>query len=124
MQAAESSLAAEAPSGHPHVPSAQIMLTAESYLGRAIEILAALFIIGPAYEFASEEIDVTTPALELSNAWRAAALPVGIALMALTAVIQLVSVGKWKLILVGVGTVVVVAAALAALGPVLRGLGN
>jgi tripartite ATP-independent transporter DctM subunit len=206
MQAAESSLAAEAPSGRPLVPSAQIMLTAETYLGRAIEIVAALliaaeivilfagvisryflqrplvwsdelasllflwlaslgavvafrrnehmrmtalvgmtsprvrgflevisiaaalafllFMIGPAYEFASEEIDVTTPALELSNAWRSAALPVGIALMALMAVIQLVSVRTWKLILVGVGTVVVVAAALAALGPVLRGLGN
>jgi tripartite ATP-independent transporter DctM subunit len=206
MQAAESSLAAEAPSGRPLLPSAQIMLTAETYLGRAIEIVAALliaaeivilfagvisryflqrplvwsdelasllflwlaslgavvafrrnehmrmtalvgmtsprvrgflevisiaaalafllFIIGPAYEFASEEIDVTTPALELSNAWRSAALPVGIALMALTAVIQLASVRTWKLILVGVGTVVVVAAALTALGPVLRGLGN
>jgi tripartite ATP-independent transporter DctM subunit len=205
MQAAESSLAADALSGRPP-PSAQIMLTAETYLGRAIEIVAALliaaeivilfagvisryflqrplvwsdelasllflwlatlgavvafrrnehmrmtavvgmtsprvrgflevisiaatlafllFIIGPAYEFASEETDVTTPALELSNAWRAAALPVGIALMALTAVIQLVSVRKWKLILVGVGTVVVVAAAVTALGPVLRGLGN
>src|SRR4029450_9816240 len=39
-----------------------------------------LFMLEPAYEFASEEIPVTTPALELSNGWRASSLPVGLAL--------------------------------------------
>ena len=32
----------------------------------------------PAWEYASEEAFITTPALEISNAWRAAALPTGI----------------------------------------------
>ena len=35
----------------------------------------------PAYEFASDELFVTTPALDISNVWRAAALPVGLGLM-------------------------------------------
>jgi tripartite ATP-independent transporter DctM subunit len=91
-------------------------------IGAALAFL--LFMIEPAYEFASEEIDITTPALELSNAWRAAALPVGLVLMAVVALIQLVSIRNWTVIAVGVGTVAVVIAALTALGPVLNGLGN
>jgi tripartite ATP-independent transporter DctM subunit len=94
----------------------------------AISIAAVLafllLIIEPAYEFASEELFVTTPALELSNAWRASALPVGLGLMALAGVIQLTSLRNWTLIAIGVGTVVLVIAALVALGPALRGLGN
>jgi tripartite ATP-independent transporter DctM subunit len=43
----------------------------------------------PAWEYAAEEQAITTPALELSNLWRAAALPVGIALMAVFAVLRL-----------------------------------
>ena len=35
----------------------------------------------PAWEYAAEERAITTPALELSNLWRAAALPVGLGLM-------------------------------------------
>jgi len=82
-----------------------------------------LFMIEPAYEFASEEIDVTTPALELSNAWRAAALPIGLLLMAIVAVIQLISIRNLTVVAVGLGTVILVIAILAALGPALRGLG-
>jgi tripartite ATP-independent transporter DctM subunit len=94
----------------------------------AISIAAVLafllFIIEPAYEFASEELFVTTPALELSNAWRASALPVGLGLMALMGIIQLISLRNWTLIAIGVGTVVVAIAVLVALGPALRGLGT
>ena len=39
-----------------------------------------LLTIGPAFEFAHEEVMITTPALEISGAWRASALPVGLAL--------------------------------------------
>ncbi len=38
-----------------------------------------LMLLHPAYEFAAEEVFVQTPALEITNAWRAAALPVGFA---------------------------------------------
>jgi tripartite ATP-independent transporter DctM subunit len=91
-------------------------------IGAALAFL--LFLIEPAYEFASEEIDVTTPALELSNAWRATALPVGLVLMALIALVQLVSIRNWTVIAVGAAIVVALIAVFAALGPVLRGLGN
>src|SRR5438874_895984 len=42
-----------------------------------------LLIAWPAYEYAFEESFITTPALQISNIWRAAALPVGIGLMVL-----------------------------------------
>ena len=48
-----------------------------------VAVAAALaflvLIVHPAYEFAAEEVYVTTPALEIANSWRAAAMPVGIA---------------------------------------------
>ena len=49
----------------------------------------------PAFEFADEEAFVTTPALEIPNAWRAAALPVGIgADDRRSAVLRLAQVGE------------------------------
>src|SRR4051794_19296009 len=48
-----------------------------------------LLILGPSYEYAYEESYITTPALQISNVWRAAALPVGTCLMALFAVLRL-----------------------------------
>ena len=39
-----------------------------------------LLILPSAYDFAADEIAVTTPAMQVSDAWRAAALPVGFAL--------------------------------------------
>ena len=91
-------------------------------LGATVAFL--LLIIVPAYEFASEEVIVTTPALEISNAWRASALPTGLGLMALVSILQLVSIRKWRVIAVGVGTVVASMAILWVLSPVLRQLGN
>ena len=91
-------------------------------LGAAAAFL--LLIIVPAYEFAVEEVIVTTPALEISNAWRASALPTGLGLMALVSVLQLAAIGKWRVIAVGMGTIIVCMAILFALSPVLRGLGN
>ncbi|MEI6116949.1 MAG: TRAP transporter large permease subunit [Burkholderiales bacterium] len=43
----------------------------------------------PAFEYALDELQITTPALEISNIWRAAALPVGAALMALAALARI-----------------------------------
>ena len=52
-----------------------------------------LLIVWPAYEYAYEESFITTPALQIANIWRAAALPVGIGLMALFALLRLVRAG-------------------------------
>ena len=54
-------------------------------------------VLHPAYEFASDEMFVTTPALDISNLWRAAALPVGLGLMLVIAFLRLASFGDWRL---------------------------
>jgi len=63
----------------------------------AVATLACLaflaMVVHPAWEYAAEEQAITTPALELSNLWRAAALPVGIALMAVFALLRLLRAG-------------------------------
>jgi tripartite ATP-independent transporter DctM subunit len=59
----------------------------------AVAIAACLAFLAmvafPSWEYASDEAAITTPALGISNAWRAAALPVGLALMAAFAVLRL-----------------------------------
>jgi hypothetical protein len=50
----------------------------------------------PAWEYASEEQYITTPALEVSNLWRAAALPTGIALMMVFAALRLLRESPWR----------------------------
>lgn len=87
--------------------------------------LAFLVLIAwPAYEYAYEEGFITTPALQISNVWRAAALPVGIGLMALFALLRLVRAGDKKLVLSAVLAVAVVLAAFWLAQPWLRPLGN
>src|SRR3954471_20257348 len=83
-----------------------------------------LLIVHPGIEFAYEETYITTPALEIRNAWRAAAIPVGTALMIVTAVLRLAQVGSWRLLLGGLVPVFAVVALLMALEPTLRPLGN
>jgi tripartite ATP-independent transporter DctM subunit len=83
-----------------------------------------LLIVWPAYEFAADEVIVTSPSLEISNAWRASALPAGLALMAVMAVIRLLKVGDWRRVATALGTVALVCAAFYAMGPLFKGLGN
>src|SRR3954453_9425768 len=93
-----------------------------------VAVAAALaflvLIVHPAYEFAAEEVYVTTPALEIANSWRAAAIPVGIVLMMAVAVLRLASIGDWKLVLGAVALVAAVIGLLVLLGPVLKPLGH
>ena len=83
-----------------------------------------LMVVWPAFEFAAGEVIVTTPSLEISNAWRASALPVGLALMAVMAAIRLLRVGDWRRVASALGTVALVSVVFYALGPVFKGLGN
>ena len=50
-------------------------------------------VAGPAYHWASEEAFITTPALEISAAWRAAAFPVGVTLMLIFSLFRLARAG-------------------------------
>ena len=50
-------------------------------LAIAAPLAFLVLVLHPAYEFAADEIMVTTPALDISNGWRASALPIGLGLM-------------------------------------------
>jgi tripartite ATP-independent transporter DctM subunit len=93
-------------------------------IGIAATLAYLLMVVHPAYEYAVEEAMVTTPSLEISNAWRVSALPVGLALMALLAVIRLVKLGDWQRVGIAIGTVAAACVVFALLGPALKGLGN
>jgi len=83
-----------------------------------------VLVLQPAVDFASDESFVSTPALDISSLWRAAALPIGLGLMLLVALLRLTSFGNLKLAASAVGVVAVVGAAFYALSPVLIPLGN
>ncbi|KAB1070046.1 TRAP transporter large permease [Methylobacterium planeticum] len=87
-------------------------------------LIFVALVLEPAYEFASDELFVQTPALELTNAWRAAALPVGFGVMLLIAVIRLLEAADWRIAVGALALGGAVAGALVLLQPVLMGLGN
>jgi len=69
----------------------------------AVATCAALaflvLIVWPAYQYADEQSFITTPALQISDIWRALALAVGSGLMALFALLQLARTGNVRLVL-------------------------
>ena len=71
---------------------------------------SSLLIAWPAFEYrAEEETFITTPALEITNAWRAAALPIGIGFMAVFALLRLAaSASLWTAALALVTVLVIV----------------
>jgi len=91
-------------------------------IAAALTFLA--LIVYPAYEFAHDEVVITTPALEITNAWRAAALPVGSALMLLFALMRLLEAGNWRLIVGALAVIAVGIGILLIMQPVLFELEN
>lgn len=83
-----------------------------------------LMIVWPSYEYAYEESFITTPALQIPNSWRAAALPVGICLMVLFALLRLLRQTDRKQLVLSLVSVAAILAAFWFLQPVLRPLGN
>ena len=77
-----------------------------------------------AYEYAAAQSVITTPALEISDAYRAAALPVGFALMAVLAAAGLVRSGRWRDEAKALGLLAIVAAVLWFARPLLAAIGN
>jgi tripartite ATP-independent transporter DctM subunit len=77
-----------------------------------------------AVDFASDEVIVRTPALDISSAWRASALPVGCALMIVIGVLRLARTASWRPLVISVVVVAAAAGGLLALEPVFEGLGN
>jgi len=81
-------------------------------------------VVWPAYEFAADEAFVTTPALEIVNTWRAAALPIGIGLMLIAAVLRLVRIATLRSLLASLAIVAGFIAMFVLLAPMLKPLGN
>ena len=83
-----------------------------------------LMIVWPSYEYAYEESFITTPALQISNSWRAAALPVGICMMGLFGFLRLLRVGDLKTVFAAILSVAGIIAVFWVLQGTLKPLGN
>jgi tripartite ATP-independent transporter DctM subunit len=77
----------------------------------------------PAYEFVLDELPITTPALQIAGSWRAAALPTGLAMMAIVALLQLARVGNWKQVAGAVALVGALIGTMILLQPAFKSLG-
>ena len=98
-----------------------------AYLDRFATAAALAFLVmiaWPAYQYAYEESFITTPALQIPNFWRAAALPVGTCLMALFAVLRLARTGDVKQVVAAILSVGVLIGLFWLAQPWLRPLGN
>jgi len=107
------------------VASAKPAMRAYLDLVATCAALAFLLLVAwPAYEYAYEESFITTPALQIPNIWRAAALPVGIGLMALFALLRLARAGDLRVVLSAVLSVALLIGMFWLAQPWLRPLGN
>jgi tripartite ATP-independent transporter DctM subunit len=107
------------------VASARPAMRAYLDLVATCAALAFLLLIAwPSYEYAYEESFITTPALQIANIWRAAALPSGICLMALFAFLRLARAGDIRTVLGAVLSVALLIAVFWLAQPWLRPLGN
>ena len=114
-----------------HMRMTAMVASARPALRAWLDVLATsaalaflLMIAWPACQYAYEESFITTPALQITNIWRAAALPVGIGLMALFALLRLARTGDTRLVLNAVLTVALLIAVFWLAQPWLRPLGN
>src|SRR6202021_1744004 len=78
-----------------HMRMTAIVASAKPAMRAYLDVVATcaalaflLLVVGPSCDYAYEESFITTPALQIPNIWRAAALPAGIGLMALFAFLR------------------------------------
>jgi tripartite ATP-independent transporter DctM subunit len=83
-----------------------------------------VLMIWPAYQFASDEVPITTSALQISDVWRAAALPAGIALMMVFAVFRLARAPSAMTVCLSIGLIAIVLVLFWLGAPVFLRLGN
>src|SRR5947209_7628611 len=114
-----------------HMRMTAIVANAKPSMRAYLDVVATCAALGflvliawPSYQYAYEESFITTPALQIPNIWRAAALPAGICLMALFALLRLARSGDARLVLGAVLSVAVLMAIFWLAQPWLRPLGN
>ncbi|WP_370626647.1 TRAP transporter large permease subunit [Polynucleobacter sp. 31A-FELB] len=81
-------------------------------------------ILQPSLHFAIDEVDMSMPGLDISAGWRAAAMPVGIALMAIVAVLKLLLSAAHRVTLISIAVIVGIALPIYIARPFLLELGN
>lgn len=92
-------------------------------VGTAAPALFLLFILGPAYNFTEDQTFVHTPALGLNDAFRAAALPVGVVLMLAASLVRCADRG-WRDLILAILVIAALAGALHVLAPWITSIGN
>lgn len=102
-------------------PEARMVLEA---LAITAAIAFLLLILPHALEYAEEEHFIVTPALEISNAWRAAALPVGAGLMLLAASFRLLRLASPKPVMLAIAITLGLVLLFWLAGPALKPLGK
>lgn len=94
----------------------------------AFALVAGIAFLGlvlyPSIEYAIDELAIITPALEISNVWRASALPVGIGLMLVLGVLRMRRQHSLSNLTKAFALVVVVGVALWLAKPLLMAIGN
>jgi tripartite ATP-independent transporter DctM subunit len=93
-------------------------------LSLTVPLAFLALVLWPAFQYMQEEMPVVSPAMEISNGWRASALPVGVALMGIVAVLRLVRRHEPGRIVAAVIVTALVAAAFWLAGPHLAPLGK
>jgi tripartite ATP-independent transporter DctM subunit len=83
-----------------------------------------LLIVWPAFQYASDELPITTSALQITDAWRAAALPAGIGLMIVFALLRLTRAAPARTIILSLGLISLVVALFWLGAPLFARLGN
>jgi tripartite ATP-independent transporter DctM subunit len=90
----------------------------------AISLAFLLLISWPACQFARDEAPITTPALQITDAWRAAALPAGIGLMIVFALLRLSRAASFKAVFLSFALVAILVALFWLGAPLFHQLGN
>ena len=78
----------------------------------------------PSWEYAQDEAMITMPALEISRIWHAVAIPLGCALMIVTALLRLAIKSRARDVVISVVAVAALVGAFYLLGPSLKALGK
>jgi tripartite ATP-independent transporter DctM subunit len=83
-----------------------------------------LMTVWPAWEYAADEWVVAMPALEISNAWRAAALPAGFILMGVFAALRLLQCADWRQTVLAAAIIIMLIASFWIARPLFQDLGR
>lgn len=90
----------------------------------AVAVAFLILILNSSIDYALDEAAVVTPAMEIPNIWRASAVPIGCALMLISALLRLVRVGGMGWVALALLVIAAVGLGLWMLKPVFFAMGN